>query len=301
MANIQVNRGETKLGVFSEDEIREGLRGGRFLPTDLYWHEGMPTWLTLAQFPGLAGADAPLAVAQTGLPWDRRQELGFFPAFFETFKLVLLNPTAAFTNMKPEGGMTEPLIFAVFGGSIGFVFNILFTLLMSSFGMMSDRNALAGLMGLGIGTIFIIIFMPVFIAFGLFIGAAILHLCLILVGGAKRSFETTFRVLCFSAGSTYPLMIVPILRGRLSPVSGYWSWNASAWLARTKPPLVAPSSPFSCRSSSAAAAFSCLASCLGPWALYPGSTINPRRSCRFSAIRLLPGKLITNFSGSLSR
>ncbi len=219
MANIQVNRGETKLGVFSEDEIREGLRGGRFLPTDLYWSEGMPTWLPLAQFPGLAGADAPLAVAHTGLPWDRRQELGFFSAFFETVKLVLLNPTAAFTNMKPEGGLTEPLIYAVFGGSIGFIVSLLFTLLMSSFGMMSDRNALAGLMGLGIGTIFIIIFMPVFVALGLFIGAAIVHLCLMLVGGAKRSFETTFRVICFAMGSTYLLMVVPFCGGA---ISGLW-------------------------------------------------------------------------------
>ncbi len=219
MANIQVNRGETKLGVFSEEEIREGLRSGRFLPADLYWSEGMPTWLTLAQFPGRAGADVSLAVAQNGLPWDRRQELGFFPAFFETVKLVLLNPTAAFTNMKPEGGMGEPLIFAVFGGSIGFIVNLLFTMLMSSFGVMSDHNALAGLMGLGLGTVFIIIFIPVFLALGLFIGAAIVHLCLLLVGGAKRSFETTFRVLCFSAGSAYLLMIVPFCGGL---ISGLW-------------------------------------------------------------------------------
>ena len=219
MANIQVNRGETKLGVFSEDEIREGLRGGRFLPTDLYWSEGMPTWLTLAQFPGLAGSDAPLAVAPTGLPWDRRQELGFFPAFLETLKLVLFKPSAAFTSMKPEGGLGEPLIFAVFGGSIGIIVSILFSLLMSSFGFMSDRDALAGLLGFGIGTIFIIIFIPVFLALGLFIGAAITHLCLKLVGGAKRSFETTFRVLCFSAGSTYPFMIVPFCGGL---ISGVW-------------------------------------------------------------------------------
>lgn len=219
MANIQVNRGETKLGVFSEEEIREGLRSGRFLPSDLYWNEGMPTWLTLAQFSGLAGADVSLAVAQSGLPWDRRQELGFFSAFFETVKLVLLNPTAAFTNMKPEGGMGEPLIFAVFGGSIGFIVNLLFTMLMGSFGVVGDRDALAGLMGLGIWTIFIIIFMPVFLALGLFIGAAIVHLCLLLVGGAKRSFETTFRVLCFSAGSTYLLLLVPFCGGL---IAGLW-------------------------------------------------------------------------------
>lgn len=220
MANIQVNRGETKLGLFSEEEIREGLNSGRFLPTDLYWQEGMPTWLPLAQFPGSAGAAAAVVVAPGGLPWDRRQELGFFPAFFETLKLVLLKPTAAFTSMRPEGGMGEPLIYAVFGGSVGFIFYFLFSIFLSSFGLMSDRNALAGVLGLGIGSIFILIFIPVFLALGLFIGAGIIHLCLLLVGGARRSFETTFRVLCFALGSTYPLMIVPICGGA---IAGVWA------------------------------------------------------------------------------
>ncbi|MEO8044386.1 MAG: YIP1 family protein [Spartobacteria bacterium] len=221
MTNIQVNRGETKLGVFSEDEIREGLRGGRFLSTDLFWREGMPTWLPLSQFPASADAPATAAVlvTQSGLPWDRRQELGFFPAFFETLKLVLLNPTVAFSQMKPEGGLVEPMIFALVGGSVGFLVYFLFSILMSSFGIMSDRNALAGLMGLGIGTIFIIIFIPVLLAIVLFIGAGIIHLCLTLVGGARKNFETTFRVICFSIGSTYPLLIVPICGG---VISGLW-------------------------------------------------------------------------------
>ena len=230
MSSIQVNRGETKLGIFSEEEIREGLRSGRFLSTDLFWHEGMPAWLPLAQFPAAGSADTPPAgtaeqasvaiVDHGGLPWDRRQELGFFPAFFETLKLVLLNPTEAFSKMRPEGGLTEPLIYALIGGSVGFLFYLLFSILMSSFGIMSDRNALAGLMGLGVGTVFVIILIPVFITLGVFLGSAIIHLCLMLVGGAKRTFETTFRVICFSLGSTYPLMIVPVCGGL---ISGLWA------------------------------------------------------------------------------
>ncbi|MDQ3198599.1 MAG: YIP1 family protein [Verrucomicrobiota bacterium] len=242
MANFHVARGETKLGSFPEEEVKGGLASGRFLPTDLGWRDGMTTWQPLAQIPEFGGTApmppgsvpgatlppdstaGPVAVAPaagTGLPWDRRQELGFFPAFFETLKLVLFNPTAAFSAMKPEGGFGEPLIYAVFGGSIGFIFYFLFSLLISSMGLMSDRtNALAGIMGLGIGTIFIILFVPVFIALGLFLGAGILHLCLMLVGGAKRSYETTFRVLSFTLGSTYPLMIVPVCGGF---ISGLWA------------------------------------------------------------------------------
>ena len=229
MANIQVNRGETKLGLFSEEEIREGLVGGRFLPTDLFWREGMPTWLTLAQFPAAESAAAGAAVpgvaapgvaivAQGGLPWDRRQELGFFPAFFETLKLVLLNPAVAFANMKPEGGLVDPLIYAVIGGSVGWVFYFIFSFFIGSLGMLGNRHALGGMLGFGFGGIFVLIFFPIMLTIGLFIGAGIVHLCLMLVGGAKRSYETTLRVLCYSVGSTYPLMIVPACGGAIASV-----------------------------------------------------------------------------------
>jgi hypothetical protein len=66
MAMIHVNRGATSLGVFSEEEVREGLRTGRFAPTDIGWREGMATWQPLSQFPEL-GAAAPAAPPpQTG-------------------------------------------------------------------------------------------------------------------------------------------------------------------------------------------------------------------------------------------
>ena len=57
---IHVNRGATSLGAFSEEEVREGLRTGRFISTDLGWREGMANWQPLSQFPEL-GAVAPAA------------------------------------------------------------------------------------------------------------------------------------------------------------------------------------------------------------------------------------------------
>ncbi len=236
MANIHIARGETKLGIFAEEEVQEGLRTGRFASTDLAWREGMAGWLPLAQIdfgaPGVipppgpvpppdapAGAQDIVAAPPTGLPWDRRQELGIFPAFLETLKLVLLNPTTAFSAMKIEGGLTEPLFYAVIGGSVGFIVYFLFSLFMSSFGFMGNRNALTGVLGVGVGAVVFVIFMPVLIALGVFIGSAILHLCLTLVGGARRSFEATFRVVCFSVGSAYPLLILPICGGL---ISGIW-------------------------------------------------------------------------------
>ena len=40
-----------------------------------------------------------------------------------------------------------------------------------------------------------------------------------LVGGAKKSYETTLRVVCFATGSTQPLLIVPFCG---SFVAGIW-------------------------------------------------------------------------------
>jgi hypothetical protein len=234
MAMIHVNRGATSLGVFSEEEVREGLRTGRFAPTDIGWREGMATWQPLSQFPELAGAApagppvpagaAPAPGAPTprsGLPWEHRQVRGFFNAFIETLAMVLTKPTQAFTVMKREGGVGEPLIYALIGGWVGGIVSFLFSLGFQSIGLFMDRhNGLAAMAGMGIGSAAIIILLPLFIVIGLFIGSAIVHLCLMIVGGANQPFETTFRVLAFSQGSTGPLQIVPICGGL---IAGVWA------------------------------------------------------------------------------
>src|SRR5437762_9959267 len=65
MAMIHVNRGATSLGTFSEEDVREGLRSGRFAPTDLGWREGMAQWQPLSQFPEFSAA-SPGAVPAAG-------------------------------------------------------------------------------------------------------------------------------------------------------------------------------------------------------------------------------------------
>ena len=227
MANIHVSRGQNKLGVFSEEEIKEGLQSGRFVPTDLGWREGMSYWSPLSQFPefATAGPVAPTGAttagaAATGLPWDNRMQLGFLPAFFETLKLVLLNPTTAFENMRKEGGLGDPLLYAVLGGSAGFIVSVIWNVLLGSMGGWSERNPIAGMIGAGFGVVVCIILAPLFIALLVLIGAAILHLCLMLVGGAKRPFETTFRVVSYAVGSTNVLAIVPFCGGAIAAI-----WN----------------------------------------------------------------------------
>jgi hypothetical protein len=241
MATFHINRSGTNLGTFSEDEVRDGLRSGKFFGTDLGWREGMPTWQPLAQISELAqetsaGAAGPppqaagggtalnfgmTAAPRSGLPWDDRQQKGFFSAFIETLQMVLTRPVEAFTVMRREGGFGEPLIYAVVGGSVGAIVSFLFSLLLHSFGMFTDqRNPLGAMAGMGIGSIGFIILAPLAIVIVLFIVAGIVHLCLMIVGGANQSFETTFRVLAFTQGSTGVLQLIPVCGGVIAAVWG---------------------------------------------------------------------------------
>src|SRR5881396_1901952 len=226
MAMIHVNRGATSLGAFSEEEVREGLRNGRFAPSDIGWREGMASWQPLSQFPELA-ATAPAApppqtgatlisepaAPRSGLPWDERQTKGLFNAFIETLQMVLSRPVAAFTAMKREGGLGEPLFYAIIGGTIGGVFAITYNFVLRSFTPFADRHDALPHLFAGLGWIFLLVLTPLFVVIGMFVASAVLHVCLMIVGGAKQSFETTFRVVCFAEGSASPLLVIPFCGG----------------------------------------------------------------------------------------
>jgi hypothetical protein len=256
MATIHINRGGTNLGTFSEEEVRAGLRAARFMGTDLGWREGMPAWQPLSQFSefaaDLAAASVPAAepppsdvpppptstgtvpaaitaspapppaqsvTPRSGLPWDRRVELGLLKAFIETLQMTLARPSAAFTAMKREGGLWEPLLYALIGGTFGTVVNFIYR-----FGLQAvTGDAFTGgnwnrTFG-SIGILFLIIFSPLLVILGTFLAAGIIHLCLLMVGGARHPFETTFRVVCFTTGSVNPLQIVPFCG---TVIAGVW-------------------------------------------------------------------------------
>jgi hypothetical protein len=240
MAMIHVNRSGATLGVFEEEKVREGLRSGEFIGTDLGWMEGMAAWRPLSELesfrtpppppPVQAAAAVPQpAVAvtsgskpeRTGLPWENREGRTLINALIDTLMMVFTRPADAFSIMKREGGLGEPLSYTVILGSVGAVVALGFSLIMQSVGIMSGRQTgIESLFGFGLGSIFLVLFIPVFLAVGTFIGAAIAHVCLMVVGGANQSFETTFRVLCYASGSANALQLVPICGGFLAGLAG---------------------------------------------------------------------------------
>jgi hypothetical protein len=235
MPMIHVARDGAKLGEFTLEQIQEGLRTGQFRATDLGWQSGMAEWRPLSELAGTAAPPAagasptlPLAAAAgvfpaspgAGLPWEHRAQLGFFKAWFDTVSLLITKPSEAFTTMRPEGGLIDPLLFGLIGGSIGSIMAILYQLLIRSFGFGAGNNVFFDKFGLGSSSFIIVdlIFTPVKVALGLFLCGAIIHLCLMLFGGANRPFETTFRVFGYATGAAYLFCLVPVCGGLVALV-----------------------------------------------------------------------------------
>ena len=154
--------------------------------------------------------------ALAALPWEQPG----YPAIeglYETAKLFLLRPSEAFARMSVAGDLGRPLIYAVVLGWLGIIAGQVYQLLIPG---MPWRY----FPGMDRGTDFAVPFVvtvatmvlaPVFILLGVFIWSAILHLFLMIAGGANSGFAATVRVVCY-AGTTQVLQIVPLCGGVLT-------------------------------------------------------------------------------------
>ena len=150
------------------------------------------------------------------IPWDDRARIGILTALVETTREVLTAPTRFFRAMPVAGGVGAPLLYAVIVGWVGLVATALYQAIFRSvagshFAAFGDRPELAALFGWAeswVGFVVQAVFGGVFVVIGVFLSAGILHLMLLLLGGARRDFEATLRVVCF-AQATSVVFLVP--------------------------------------------------------------------------------------------
>ena len=233
MAMIHINRNRENLGKFTDQEVADGLKSGRFLPTDLAWQEPMPTWQPLSTFsdlpePSPEGSvaipveDSAVKSSQTIEPaWERETGLSL-PAGIQTVKQVFSTPTATFQNLPQTGGVGRSLFFYTLAGWISGGVAIFYQLVAASInpemflGEAAKDVSQGMLIGIGIGALF---FLPLFIIAGAYIWSAIVHLFLMLTGSANGGFEATFRALAYSGGATSVLQLVPLCGGYIYPMA----------------------------------------------------------------------------------
>lgn len=247
MKKIHLNRDRQNLGEFSVEEVLQGLKEGRFLPTDLAWHVGMDAWRPLGEIretlevgatapeaateastqsaqsaqqpatgssafslePASASSDAPMPA------WEERQKLGIIPATIESIRQILTQPGKTFSNMPRSGGFLPPLYFHIFLSWLGVIAASIYQ---GIWFMVNPAALEKELNGVSLGLFWailagILIIMPIVLAALAFISTGILHVLLMITGGARHSFETTFRVYCYSAGAAGILQLIPFCGG----------------------------------------------------------------------------------------
>lgn len=238
MVTIHIARNQKSLGAFSEEEVRQGIRSGRFSSEDLVWRVGMETWKPLGEMAilwGLNQTPPPLYDAATTASetiasaerdgnapaWEERETVGLFPSITQTVSAVLMHPTETFAKMKHSGGLTSPLLYFVFLSTVTGAVSALYQMLSSSTAesMMTQLHQLAPNLStyplkidrfVMIGSLLLSPALHVIVAF---LSSGITHLSLKLVGGAHRPFETTFRVICYSMASAGVFSLLPFCGG----------------------------------------------------------------------------------------
>ena len=239
MSDIHINRAGQTVGIFSQTEVQAGLENGRFFGTDLAWRSGMETWKPLAQWPDfvipvrsippvVAGAAYPpdvsgaMSIQAGDLPsWERKEELGFFTAFAATVKEVLMEPSATFSRLKTTGGYMTPFLYMLLTTIIGVGLGIgVQTAMQGVMGsMLSAQNPeiakvlAAQQVGMGVGLLFALVLVPILLLIASFVGSAIWHVSLMVLGGANKPYEATYRVYCYVTGSSTLISLVPCCGG----------------------------------------------------------------------------------------
>jgi hypothetical protein len=138
-------------------------------------------------------------------PWEDQETLGFFRGIGQTLRDSLLSPEAFFSRMPSKGGLLNPLLYALIIRTTGTLASFMWLFLtenplLAKLGLSGNTTVVAGL------TVPLILFVSVFAE------ALALHGALFLVGGARKDFEATFRVVCYSSGPEL-CNVIPVIGG----------------------------------------------------------------------------------------
>jgi len=152
------------------------------------------------------------------IPWEQ-PGLHVFSAFFQTAGMLLSSPRQSFERVANTTRVARPLVFGLIVGLVGVAAETFWNLLLRDllpefFPWADDRYRVSQAFAvMGAATA------PVWLPMFLVLVAALQHLFLFLVGGAKRGFVATFRVVAYS-WVTMPLAIIPMC-GQLA--GGIWN------------------------------------------------------------------------------
>ncbi len=175
---------------------------------------GQPLTGAAAQTVGEMKPAPPMPGMAVGpVPFEAREKHGgFLAALWETWKEACFSPNTFFEKVGRSEDMGAPILFAVICGMVGAIINFGFQmafqgLLIGAVG--GGRQAGLGMLfGAGMSGVMLVV-VPLYIVLALFVGAGVMHLCLMIFGGARKSYAVTLRTLSY-AYATQVFAMVPL-------------------------------------------------------------------------------------------
>lgn len=165
------------------------------------------------------------AAAVEGAAWDRESRGLWFEAFFDTIKASITSPVEFCGEVAAGRGWVRPYLFALVISTIAFLvaaaYQAGFQWLAAGASLGAGALAHALVLPFSTGAIltFGVIAVPVGTTIALLIQALVYHLCLMLLGAARRDFMATFRITCYAAGPQV-FQVVPLIGGLFA-----WAWQ----------------------------------------------------------------------------
>lgn len=154
------------------------------------------------------------------LPWEQ-PGYPLLEGLYETAKLFFTAPDAAFSRMQVAGELGRPILYAIVFGWLGIIAGQVYQIAMGG-ALYKLLPAIPQGTDFGTNTLLdvgIMVVAPFLILIGLFVGAAIYHLFLMLYGGASSGFGATVRVMCY-ASTVQVLQVLPLCGGLIGTVWG---------------------------------------------------------------------------------
>jgi hypothetical protein len=140
-----------------------------------------------------------------GTPWESGE--GFIAALFKTTKEVLFSAVQFFRKNAAGKGYWSALIYGLIVGVIGWGVSMVWQWhFLSRWFPVPVFSAIPYNLHLIVMTVAL----PFLVILSILIGSAVTHICLLIVGGNKSGFQTTFRVICYSY-SGHLFAIIPFI------------------------------------------------------------------------------------------
>lgn len=174
------------------------------------YQEGGPSQTPPSMPPG-EPPGLPPSPGLEGPPWEK--EGPWFNRLIETVRQVLFQPTAFFRTMSQTGGLGAPLVFYLITGAIGSILTAVYQLMLRNLGAPLDDG-----MGPGVMFLLTLVVLPAFLVVAVFLGSGIYHVMLMILGGANRPYETTFRVVAYAGGATSLVSVIPVCGGLIGAI-----------------------------------------------------------------------------------